>query len=435
MIEHFNPWWRGRFEDDEDYRKWKESEIKWIPKEISEISLDSFSLNFLFGPRQVGKTTLLKLLIKKLLDEGVDPMAVFYLRCDYIEDYKELINVLDEYFEMREVEGIESSYIFLDEITFPREWFRAIKLYVDMGKFRNDVLVLTGSVSMYLKGEVETFPGRRGKGKDIIMYPLSFREFVRVASPEVYKNIPRVSDPFEADECIDAKPWTNELRILFSLYLKSGGFPRAVKDVLKSGRVSEETYETYLAWVRGDILRLGKSEWVVKRIIKAILEKAPSPLGWNTLAKEIDVGSHKTVFRYIEFLEKAFIVKVLPYLDPNTLEPNYKKEKKVHLTDPFLYHLFSKWCLVEEPGIDKIVEGVVASHLARRYEVGYWRNSSEIDIVTREGVGFEVKWRKNPGASKAYVGKIREVITLSKEGFSRDPLMIPAYVFLACFDV
>ncbi|ASJ17405.1 hypothetical protein A3L04_10155 [Thermococcus chitonophagus] len=50
MIEHFNPWWRGRFKDDEDYRKWKESEIKWIPKEISEISLDPFPLNFLFGP-------------------------------------------------------------------------------------------------------------------------------------------------------------------------------------------------------------------------------------------------------------------------------------------------------------------------------------------------------------------------------------------------
>ncbi|MDT7858863.1 MAG: hypothetical protein RQ930_02340 [Candidatus Aenigmarchaeota archaeon] len=68
-----NPWWKDKaeIENDEDIRKWKEGKRKWIPSEINEISLKLFSLDFVFGPRQVGKTTLLKLLIKKLLDEGV----------------------------------------------------------------------------------------------------------------------------------------------------------------------------------------------------------------------------------------------------------------------------------------------------------------------------------------------------------------------------
>ncbi|MFP3195168.1 MAG: AAA family ATPase [Caldivirga sp.] len=41
-----------------------------------------FSLNFLFGLRQVGKSTALLLAIKRLLDEGVNPKAIFYYSCD-----------------------------------------------------------------------------------------------------------------------------------------------------------------------------------------------------------------------------------------------------------------------------------------------------------------------------------------------------------------
>ncbi|CAB50431.1 ATP-binding protein [Pyrococcus abyssi] len=437
MIEQFNPWWKGKefISEDEDYRKWEESGVKWVPRVIEDISLEPFSLNFIFGPRQVGKTTLLKLIIKRLLDSGVNPKAIFYLRCDYLSDYRELMNALEEYMELREIEGIENSYIFLDEITFPREWFRAIKLYVDMGKFKNDVLILTGSVSMYLKGEIETFPGRRGKGKEIIMYPLSFRDFVGVVAPELYRKIPVVREISKVRECLKLLPWKDELHRLFLLYLRSGGFPRAIKDVLGKGRVSGDTYDTYLSWVRGDIIKFGKSEEVARMIMKTILDKVPSPIGWNTIAREIDIGSHKTVFSYIEFLEKSFILKVLHYFDPNTLEPDFRKEKKVHLIDPFLYELFSRWCLVEKPSEDKIVESVVASHLARKYEVGYWRNGKEVDVVTKSGIGFEVKWKGKVTPSRLRVGKIKEVITLSKDDISTDPLMIPVPIFLACLEV
>jgi predicted AAA+ superfamily ATPase len=66
---------------------------------------------------------------------------------------------------LENLKNISGSFIFLDEITFPKEWFRTIKYYIDVGEFRNDVLVLTGSLSMYLKKEVELFPGRRGLEK------------------------------------------------------------------------------------------------------------------------------------------------------------------------------------------------------------------------------------------------------------------------------
>jgi predicted AAA+ superfamily ATPase len=78
-MERFNPWWVN--EEDPAYTAWKNSGVKWVPKELQKISLRPFSLNFLVGPRQVGKTTLLRILIHKLAS-GSNGKGVFYYSCD-----------------------------------------------------------------------------------------------------------------------------------------------------------------------------------------------------------------------------------------------------------------------------------------------------------------------------------------------------------------
>jgi predicted AAA+ superfamily ATPase len=50
-----------------------------------------------------------------------------------LSDYKELNSLIGDYLEMRRAYKIRTSYIFLDEITFPREWYRAIKYRIDSG--------------------------------------------------------------------------------------------------------------------------------------------------------------------------------------------------------------------------------------------------------------------------------------------------------------
>ena len=70
VLREMNPWWsheewESRDKNLVDYGSLK---VKWIPKWIDEISLEPFSLNFVLGLRQVGKTTGLKLLIRKLVE-------------------------------------------------------------------------------------------------------------------------------------------------------------------------------------------------------------------------------------------------------------------------------------------------------------------------------------------------------------------------------
>jgi predicted AAA+ superfamily ATPase len=437
-MESQNPWWKGKgaFEEDEDYKKWRQSSVRWVPQLLEEIELDIPALHFLYGPRQVGKTTLLKLLIGKLLQVVDNPRAIFYYRCDLLADYKELNSVLMEYLKIKRNEGLRVSFIFLDEVTFPREWYRAIKYMFDRGYLQNDIVVLTGSLSMYAKREVETFPGRRGRGRDYVLYPLSFREYIKVSRPDLYGKLEEIRDfsPKEIREkCLKLIPWREELNKLFETYLVTGGFPLAVKTYLANRSISREVKEAYLSAFLYDLAKLRKNEAIAKRVMKAIIEKLPSPVSLNRIAKEFEIRSHKTVFQYLDLFEKLFIAKNLYFMDPDKTVEVFYKERKVHLTDPFLYEVFSEWCHVQRPEESKIVESVVATHLARRFRVGYWRNRTEIDVVLPDlSLGFEVKWA---GKTKLYpksIGKIKNIVYLTKEEFSDEPLAVPTSVFLSC---
>ncbi|MEM2415601.1 MAG: AAA family ATPase, partial [Thermoproteota archaeon] len=83
-LEILNPWWFG--EKDNDLGKWEKQKVKWVPKWIEHISLKPFSLNFIVGPRQVGKTTGIKLLIKSLIEKGIEKEKIIYLNAELIPE-------------------------------------------------------------------------------------------------------------------------------------------------------------------------------------------------------------------------------------------------------------------------------------------------------------------------------------------------------------
>ena len=439
-MEEQNPWWKNRdIFDDSDLRKWHESRIKWIPDIINEINLEPFSLNFIYGPRQVGKTTLVKLVIKRLLESVNDPRSIFYYRCDKLSDYKELDSVMENYLMLKRAYKIKTAYIFLDEITFPKEWYRAVKYRIDSGDLENDVLVLTGSWSMFVRREVETFPGRRGHGKNIVFHPLSFREFLKIVNPDVYSSLEeiRTMDPAEIwEKCTRARPWLKDVNTAFESYIKCGGFPLAIKSLLERGEVSEEAKDAFISSFISDIVKLRRNESTAKRIIKAVVEKLPSAVSLNSIAKEFEIGSHKTVFYYLDLFEKMFILKNVFFIEPNKLVELYYKQRKIHLTDPFLYAVFSEWCMTKMPNANAIVESTVATQLARKFNIGYWRDKTEIDIVIPDkAIGIEVKWGAKAELKERRVGKIRRVITLTRDEFNESPMAVPVSLFLGCIEL
>ncbi|HDI75415.1 MAG TPA: ATP-binding protein [Thermoprotei archaeon] len=392
-MEEYNPWWLN--ESDPFYEKWVESKVKWVPSVIGEFSFKPYALHFFIGPRQVGKTTTLKIIIHNLLKTR-DPRSIFYYSCDELLDYRELGEVLDNYLSARKEWGVKSSIIFLDEVTFVDEWYRALKSRIDRGLFSKDVIVVTGSASLELVAGKERFPGRRGFGKDIYMMPLSFREYLlnfsklEVQGAEV-DDLNKLMKKMKANTV-----FSKTINIFFEKYLETGGFPVPIKEYFERGKVTHISYKTYLDWLKADWIKAGKSENYMKEIISYLLEAGTVPVSWHTISKSTSISSPHTVREYIELLENLLVLEVLYWTSPSG-QIDYRKAKKIVFIDPFLYQIFSSYTKVE---VDEatVVEATIAAHLARVKPIYYWKNKTEVDIVVldKKPLGFEVKWTRKP---------------------------------------
>ena len=372
LVARHNPWWKG--EKDYHFAKWEGMRIKWVPNWIKDISLKSFSLNFVIGPRQVGKTTGLKLMVNDLL-KNVEAERIFYFNCDLSPDAYSLRKVMDAYLEFRRSLDHGSSFIFLDEVTGVKGWWRVVKGYVDLGAFKDDVLTITGSSSLKLRGDVEFFPGRRGMGKEITVYPLSFREFLEVHGVKVKTT---------GDANKDAKKAAvqeEEIKRAFGDYLKKGGFPLSING-------DPRAEEDFIRAFEGEILRLGRSVSLSREVLSSIFKKAPSPLGYTTISKDTSGYSYKTVAEYLELLKSLLILDLARCKEREKIL--HRKEKKVFFIDPFMARSLSLWS-GQEFLKGALYEWVVQSHLSRKFgEVFYFRNSYEIDCMAAD-LKIEVK--------------------------------------------
>lgn len=191
-ISQQNPWWKNRdkISDDKEIREFQAAKIKWVPRLKYTIKFDRDKIYTLRGPRQVGKTTLIKNLIKDLLFQIEDSKSIFYYTCDIIANEKELLEVINVYLKWASAFNLDRKYIFLDEISSVKNWEKGLKNLIDTGILKNTSIILTGSHSIDIKHSIERLPGRRGEGNetlDKILLPMKFAEFAETINPTIKK--------------------------------------------------------------------------------------------------------------------------------------------------------------------------------------------------------------------------------------------------------
>ncbi len=360
LLWKLNPWWEYKNWEkrDKHIREFNSMKIRWLPKWLGQISLEPFSLNFVIGPRQVGKTTGLKLLIKKLLSTVETPFQVLYLDLELFTDLKEFRDALVYYFKLRESEKTRKAFIVLDEVSNLDGWYRVVKGFIDLGEFERDVIIATGSSSINVLKHAESFAGRRGKGRDVFALPLSFPEFVEVLGLNVKKEY--------------------EIREAFEKYAKTGGFPKPINEIFSE--------DEFIKAFERELKKVDKSVEVAKKIISTLLDMVPSALSYHSIAQKIGI-SHKTVESYIEVFEDLFLARVIYY---KSHEVVFRKEKKIMLRDPFIARAFALWT-GKEVRKDFLYEWIVQEHLLRKFgEIYYYRNRYEIDCIAGD-LKVEVK--------------------------------------------
>ncbi|BFH72183.1 ATP-binding protein [Sulfurisphaera javensis] len=387
FLNKMNPWWfYSSWEDkDEDLSKWESQKYKWYPSWISFISLKPYSLNFVYGPRQVGKTTGLKILIKSLLQQGVNPESVVYFDLDIVASLQEFRRILEGIISRKRGRS-ETFYVFLDEVTSVKDWCRVLKFFIDHGEFKNDVIVVTGSSSIGITKAPERFPGRKGFGKEVLVLPLSFQEFIKVKG---YKREDVLYDEFLAQK-------------LFTEYKEKGGFPKSIND-------NPDANKSLIDGIISEIYKHSRDLRIIQDIISSLMEKIPSALSYNSIANDIGV-SHNTVSEYLDFLSDLFLIGIAYWYSEGKVDK--KKEKKVFFRDPFILHSLSLW-VNKKFDESALLENIVQEHLFRKFgEVYYFKNNSEIDVIAGE---YKIEIKK----SRSRRGYPKGVRIISEEEIPR----------------
>lgn len=452
-----NPWWvdKDRIWRDKYVVVWKNSLVKWFPS--LDINMNVDAIYTLRGPRQVGKTTFIKLLIKEML-EKIDPKRIMYYTCDLLTSPRELAELISDYLEWVRTFTNDRVYIFLDEVSSVRDWQKGVKYLADLGKLINVTIIVTGSHTLDVKVASERLPGRRGgEGKlDHTLLPMKFYDYVKIFKEEIINKIKdrqtllnRILSGDLPKEIVELSIFLNDLNRLLETYLITGGIPKVINEFKNTGKISEETYMIYLDVVRGDLTRWGRREEYLRQIIERVIETIATPVSWNTLKKDTDIASHNTVAEYIDSLKDSFILTYLYQFDVSKKRPFYQKEKKIHFQDPFIFHVMRSWVTGKEPytyaleflsdttNVGKLVEGTVVSHLDGK--IFYWKREREVDIIFNN-IPVEVKYQNEIARDDLYgiidyrktLGKKIPGILLSKDLIqTRDNIIIlPTSIFL-----
>lgn len=391
--------------------------LKYVmePPLLDEIPLHTPGIYILTGARQVGKSTLLKLLIKKLLTQNTcHPEQVLYLPCDIIVDFRELINEIEHWLAGLAKESF--FYLFIDEVTYVRDWDRAIKYFADLGVFRRGSVLITGSDSTILQEGMKRFPGRRGVAPetDFHYYPLSFSQYVSLVNPSLWTDVlplhragygllnDSAQTRFSQLESLVPADCAMELETLFNRYVTTGGFLTAINEFAANGNIGRYVYNTYIQWIIGDFLKRNKKESTLREIILAVSDRLGTQTGFQNITSATTIQSHSTTQDYLQVLVNMDVLFFLEALREDRLRGAPKKAKKIHFSDPFIagalicwakgehdYWKFIEKNIVAENRLkSQVVEGVMASLFRRKFTSFYIKAEGEVDLAIIRGKSF-----------------------------------------------
>ncbi|MCC5935429.1 MAG: ATP-binding protein [Candidatus Cyclonatronum sp.] len=324
----------------------------------------------LYGARQVGKTTLVKTLLTQpdrryAFYTGDDlPFATAFGKCD-LQIIKNMVQGLD--------------LLLIDEAQKIERIGTALKLVAD--HFPDLYVVVTGSSSFDLANSTEE--PLTGRKNVLTLFPLSMQEIAA-----------------------ELTPW-EAARRLHELLIY-GSYPEVFS--LDSFREKENRItEIKNAYLIKDILefQLLKRSHVILDLLKLLAFQIGSEVSTVELGKQLGLD-YKTVQRYLDLLEKSFVLVSLQGFSRN-LRKEVSKMKMYYFMDLGIRNAvianFNPIELRNDAGqlwenfmiIERIKRNAYSGKTANYY---FWRtyDQKEIDLIEESGGslrGFEFKWSSN----------------------------------------
>lgn len=330
------------------------------------------------GIRRCGKSYLIFTIFKNYLKEqGIDESHIVTIELDQRKDkkYRDPDAIL-EYIESRIIDD-EKFYILLDEVQLLEDFEEVLNSLLHI---KNLDIYVTGSNSKFLSKDVIT--EFRGRGDEIHIYPLTFKEFMQAYDGDIYRG------------------WAE--------YVVYGGLPLTVTMKTEEQKINYLTKlfeETYLKDIieRHHIEKTQELEDLVNVLASAIGSLTNVPKIEVTFRSVIQSTiSANTIRQYIEYLEDAFVInKANRY--------NVKGRKyigtplKYYFEDVGLRNARLGFRQVEET---HIMENVIYNELRSRgysVDVGVVEKRGRNEEGKEERTYLEIDFVANLGSKRYYI--------------------------------
>lgn len=323
----------------------------------------------LLGARQVGKTTLMRQL-QKMISK---PSA--WLNADEADIFKELSEA-NTSTRLMQLIGTNNQLVFIDEAQQIPNIGKKLKLLNDT--YPSLQVIVTGSSSFELQDKMsEPLTGRK---REFYIYPIGFGELVDTSS------------------ILEEKRSLNQ-RLIF------GSYPEVLNH---SGNEKTALLEIANSYLYKDVLQLEgiRKATVIQKLLQAIALQLGHEVRYHELSKTIGNIDPTTVEKYLDILEKAFIIYKLPTFS-RIMRNEIKKGKKYYFYDNGIRNvLISNFSSIEmRQDVGALWENYILSERMKyikgkglHCDTYFWRtiDQSEIDYIEEyDGIlhAHEIKWK------------------------------------------
>ena len=364
--------------------------------------VDTPFVKILTGVRRCGKSTILKMIMKKLKEERniVDEQILNY-RFDSME-YEDM-TTKELYLELKsKILQDKKMYLFLDEIQETEGWENVVNTLA--ADFDVDIYI-TGSNSRMMSSEISTY--LTGRYITFHIYTLSFEEYLTFK-----KSYTTLKD----------------LKQEFSNYVRLGGFPATHLQDYSQDEVYTIVKDIYNSTIFSDIVRRNQIKKIdqLERVVKYTFNNIGNTFSAKSISNYLKTEQRKidneTVYNYLEKLQKAYILHKCSRYDLQG-KAILKTQEKFYLADISLRYSVLGYSV---DSIASSLENIVYLELKRRgYDVYIGKmNDKEIDFVAT---------KQN---DKIYVQVTQEIKSEKTQKIEYDQLLeirdnYPKYVVMA----
>lgn len=347
---------------------------------------DTNFIKIITGIRRCGKSSLMKLMIRYLLENNVKEEQIVQINFESIEFKKMTVETLYSYVK-NNLPKDKKAYLFFDEIQKISEWQDAINSFrVD---FECDIYI-TGSNAFLLSSEYATYLA--GRSIEIKVYPLSFLEFIDFYGYKIIEKKNLIGGITKKVENINGESY--DIKELFEAYMTFGGMPSLTEVNLEIDKALIILDGIYSSVVIRDILERkkekGRRQVTDSSLLRKIIMFLADNIGNNTSINSISnvllneklietKPAVQTVQSYVSTLLEAYIFYEIKRFDIKGKE-YLKTLGKYYIVDIGLRNYLLGF---RNRDIEHYIENIVYFELLRRgYDVAIGKiGENEIDFI------------------------------------------------------